>query len=82
MLDSDSGGRVHFGCGIARARFNSHDSRGLNVGAAGGPGGAYGFASSCLDFSVLPKILQSITLFQWRSSKVGKRTFSRSKIVD
>ena len=29
MLDSDSGGRVHFGCGIARARFNSHDSRGL-----------------------------------------------------
>ena len=38
--------------------------------------------SSGLDFSVLPKILQSITLFQWRSSKVGMRTFSRSKIVD
>ena len=43
---------------------------------------AYGFGHSGLDFSVLPKILQSITLYQWRSSKVGKRTFSRSKIVD
>ena len=79
MLDSDGDGRVHFGGGIARARFNSHDSRGLAVGGQNLP---YGFNSSLLDYSVLPKILQSITLFQWRSSKVGKRTFSRSKIVD
>lgn len=99
MLDSDSVGRGHhFGGGIARARFNSHDSRGgagnQSNAAAGGAGGqnnngqAYGggfghvFTNSGLDFSVLPKILQSITLFQWRSSKVGMRTFSRSKIVD
>ena len=33
MLDSDSVGRGHhFGGGIARARFNSHDSRGLAAG--------------------------------------------------
>ena len=45
MLDSDFVGRGHhFGGGIARARFNSHDSRGAagnqgNVaqGGAGGP---------------------------------------------
>ena len=92
MLDSDSVGRgQHFGGGIARARFNSHDSRGLAGNAnQGAPqnnntqGGQFGgiFSSSGLDFSVLPKILQSITLFQWRSSNIGKRTFSRSKIVD
>jgi len=35
-----------------------------------------------LDFSILPKILKSITLFQWQSSILGKRTFARSKIVD
>ena len=93
MLDSDSTNRgQHFGGGIARARFNSHDSRGLatpsNAAAATGNGGASGnqfgnlYSNGSLDFSVLPKILQSITLFQWRSSKVGQRTFSRSKIVD
>ena len=42
MMDSDSVSRGHFGGGIARARFNSTDSRGL---AAGGGSGniAYGF---------------------------------------
>ena len=30
---------------------------------------------------MLPKILSTVTLSQWRSCKVGKRTFSRSKIV-
>ena len=29
MMDADSTGRGHFAGGIARARFNSHDSRGL-----------------------------------------------------
>lgn len=35
-----------------------------------------------MDFTVLPKVLSSITLFQWQSSNLGKRTFKRSKIVD
>ena len=36
MLDSESLGRGHyFGGGIARGRFNSHDSRGLAQGAGG-----------------------------------------------
>ena len=92
MLDSDSavGRGQHFGGGIARARFNSHENAGLTQQSASQPcfghflggGNGAGGGGSGLDFSVLPKILQSITLFQWRSSKVGKRTFSRSKIVD
>ena len=84
MMDSDSVGRGHFGGGIARARLNSTDSRGLAAGGGNNnlPFGFGVYSNSGLDFSILPKVLKSITLYQWRSSKVGKRTFSRSKIVD
>lgn len=64
MLDSDSvNGRGHFGGGIARARVYSQDSRGLGNGIGCAANAAYGFGHTGPNFSVLPQILQSITLY-------------------
>ena len=62
--DSTSGRGTHF-----RSRFPSADT-----GELQNKKGLVG------DYSLLPKVLQAITISHWRSTKVGRRTFSRSKI--
>lgn len=60
--------------GCFRQRLFSGDSANKQLGGS--------IRSNGLEFSSLPKILQAVTLGRWRSSEIGKQTFSRSKFVD
>jgi len=72
-MDQESAGRGHFGGGIALAWLNSQDSG--NRGSLGNPlhhkNNLRTGSQGNLDFSILPKILQSVTLHQWMSASAG-----------